>query len=109
MVRFPHSRPSMGRLFDISETGLSFLYNGKLEVGHRLPGVISLKYLVENPFKVEDISFDLEIVWAKKSPHAAFRYAYGTKFDPAKTKFDAATRAKVIHFIEEKISESKEE
>lgn len=106
MVRLPSSKPSMGRLFDISETGLKFFYNGNLETGKKIPGTISLKYLVKNPFQVEDFSFNMEIIWRKKGEGASFKYSYGGKFNLSDSALDEETKRKVVHYLEEKLSEA---
>jgi hypothetical protein len=105
MVRLPASKPSMGRLFDISGSGLKFFYNGNLEIGKTIPGVVSLKYLVKNPFQVEDFLFDMEIVWRKDAEESSFRYSYGGQFSISEGGLDGKTRSKVIAFLEEKLLE----
>lgn len=106
MIRLPESKPRMGKLCDISETGLQFLGNAKLKKGEKLPGVISLKYLVENPFKVEDFAFDMKILWEKPNQGSSFKFAYGAEFDLSKGGLDDKSKADVIRFLEAKLAES---
>ena len=106
MVRLPKSKPTLGKVDDISETGIKFLYNGTLESGDVLPGVINLKLLVENPFKVEDFHFEMEILWKKPDQSSKFKYSYGAKFDFSRTEgLTEEEKNQVVGFLESKLEE----
>ncbi len=108
MVRLPKSKPTLGKVNDISETGIKFLYNAALEPGDVLPGVINLKLLVENPFKVEDFHFDMEIFWKTPSQYPKFKYSYGAKFDFSRTEgLTEEEKNQVIAFLESKLKSKK--